>query len=110
MDFENKFYPLDLHPPVKSDATHYRHAELTKQITGAAIEVHRQLGPGFLESGYFDRPIKQEDGGPENGGMKRQQPLILLLKTSLTEAGSSVVKSGSCNVPPQRAPERQGRP
>lgn len=28
------------------------HKELTEQIIGAAIEVHRQLGPGLLESAY----------------------------------------------------------
>lgn len=28
------------------------HEELTEQIIGAAIEVHRQLGPGLLESAY----------------------------------------------------------
>lgn len=28
------------------------HEELTKQILGAAIEVHRELGPGLLESVY----------------------------------------------------------
>ena len=28
------------------------YAELTEQIIGAAIEVHRHLGPGLLESSY----------------------------------------------------------
>jgi GxxExxY protein len=28
------------------------HEELTEKIIGAAIEVHRQLGPGFLEAIY----------------------------------------------------------
>ena len=30
----------------------YPHAELTERIIGAAIEVHRELGPGLLESAY----------------------------------------------------------
>ena len=29
-----------------------RHSEVTDQIIGAAIEVHRALGPGLLESAY----------------------------------------------------------
>src|SRR5688572_7057427 len=28
------------------------HGDLTEQIIGAAIEVHRHLGPGLLESAY----------------------------------------------------------
>jgi GxxExxY protein len=28
------------------------HEELTEQILAAAIEVHRELGPGLLESAY----------------------------------------------------------
>ena len=28
------------------------HEELTREIIGAAIEVHRELGPGLLESAY----------------------------------------------------------
>jgi GxxExxY protein len=32
--------------------TNLRHAELTEQIIAAAIEVHRALGPGFLEAIY----------------------------------------------------------
>jgi GxxExxY protein len=30
----------------------YPHSELTQRIIGAAIEVHRALGPGLLESAY----------------------------------------------------------
>ncbi len=32
------------------------HQELTEKIIGAAIEVHRRLGPGFLES-IYDRSL-----------------------------------------------------
>lgn len=30
----------------------YPHSELTQRIIGAAIEVHKALGPGLLESAY----------------------------------------------------------
>ena len=30
----------------------YQFEELSKKIIGAAIEVHRELGPGFLENIY----------------------------------------------------------
>src|SRR5215831_17989103 len=32
--------------------TKLKHEELTEQIIGAAIEVHRSLGPGLLEAVY----------------------------------------------------------
>lgn len=34
------------------DAGEYPHSELTSRILGAAVHVHRQLGPGFLEKMY----------------------------------------------------------
>jgi GxxExxY protein len=33
-------------------ATKLKHEELTEQIIGAAIEVHKALGPGLLEGVY----------------------------------------------------------
>lgn len=35
-----------------ADSATYPHKELTQQIIGAAIEVHRHLGSGFLEKVY----------------------------------------------------------
>lgn len=32
--------------------TELEHEELTKKIIGCAIEVHKKLGPGFIESLY----------------------------------------------------------
>jgi GxxExxY protein len=30
----------------------YKYSEITDKIIGCAIEVHKQLGPGLLESAY----------------------------------------------------------
>ena len=38
--------------PPKGDKGEYPHRELTEKIIGSAFEVHRELGPGFLEKVY----------------------------------------------------------
>ena len=37
----------------------YPHRELTEKIIGAAFEVHRQLGPGFLEKVYETALVRE---------------------------------------------------
>jgi len=37
---------------MEKSLTDYPHKDLTQKIIGAAIEVHRVLGPGLLESAY----------------------------------------------------------
>ena len=37
---------------VENNSPDYPHADLTRRIIGAAIEVHRHLGPGLTESAY----------------------------------------------------------
>lgn len=62
-----------------------RENELTGQVIGAAIEVHKQLGPGLLESAYEEclahemklRGIKFE----------RQKPVPLVYKGIKLDAG-----------------------
>jgi GxxExxY protein len=38
--------------PPSADYSKLRHGDITEKIIAAAIEVHRQLGPGLLESIY----------------------------------------------------------
>ena len=44
----NLLHSRNLHPPLKSDVPVYYYRDLTKQIIGCAIEVHRKLGKDFL--------------------------------------------------------------
>ena len=51
---------------------------LSKQVIGAAIEVHRELGPGLLESAY--EACLCYELASRNIAYKRQQPLPVLYK------------------------------
>jgi GxxExxY protein len=58
---------------------------LTDQIIGFAIEVHRQLGPGLLESAYEECLCHELK---ENGiGFNRQVPLPVMYKSVRLDCG-----------------------
>ena len=59
--------------------------ELTQRIIGAAIEVHRQLGPGLLESAYeecFARELQLR-----GVAFDRQKPIPVVYKGVKLECG-----------------------
>lgn len=70
----------------------FLHKELTKKIIGAAIEVHKTLGPGFLETTYeaaFAHELKLKELSfekqkridiPYKGIMAGKQRLDFLIK------------------------------
>ena len=65
-----------------------RESQLTEQIIGAAIEVHRLLGPGLLESAYEEclaREFKLRQIPFE-----RQQPIPVVYKDLKLECGYRV--------------------
>ena len=51
---------------------------ITRQIIGAAIEVHRQLGPGLLESAYEECLCHELAARKVN--FERQKPIPLVYK------------------------------
>jgi len=51
------------------------HNELTEKIIGCAIEVHKRLGPGFLESIYENAFILELE--KQNLNVERQQEVIV---------------------------------
>jgi GxxExxY protein len=60
------------------------HEELTGRIIGAAIEVHRQLGPGFIES-IYEKALVYE---MRERGLKVEQQLeALVLYNGNVEVG-----------------------
>jgi len=63
----------------------YKYSELTEKIIGCAIEVHKHLGPGLLESAYEDCLAYEL----KNLGLKvdRQKPIPLIYKEIKLDCG-----------------------
>lgn len=58
---------------------------ITRQIIGAAIEVHRQLGPGLLESAYEECLCHELTVRKVN--FERQKPIPLVYKDAKLDCG-----------------------
>ena len=61
------------------------HSDLSGDVIGAAIEVHRQLGPGLLESAYEACLCRELDF--RGKGYERQKPLPLVYKGLKLDCG-----------------------
>ena len=59
--------------------------EITHEIIGAAIEVHRLLGPGLLESAYEECLAKEL--ALRNLRVERQKPIPIVYKAVKLECG-----------------------
>jgi GxxExxY protein len=59
--------------------------EITRAIIGAAIEVHRQLGPGLLESAYEECLCHELIA--RNLHIERQKPIPLVYKDAKLDCG-----------------------
>ena len=62
-----------------------KHEELTSQIIGAAIEVHRVLGPGLLESAYEVCMFKELEA--HGLSVVAQVPIPVVYKGDRLDAG-----------------------
>jgi len=63
-------------------------AQLTHEIIGAAMEVHRALGPGLLESAYEECLAKELT--IRNLRFERQKPFSLVYKDTKLDCGYRV--------------------
>jgi GxxExxY protein len=59
--------------------------EITQQIIGAAIKVHKQLGPGLLESAYEECLCHELT--VRNMNFERQKPIPLVYKEAKLDCG-----------------------
>ena len=65
--------------------TEFLHADLSREIIGSAIEVHRQLGPGLLEGVYG---ACLEDELLQRGiSFRREVPIPVRYKSRVLQAG-----------------------
>jgi len=63
----------------------FYHSDLTGEVIGAAIEVHKQLGPGLLESAYEECLCRELE---LRGKLyERQKPLPLVYKGLKLDCG-----------------------
>ena len=62
-----------------------KHEELTSEIIGAAIEVHRELGPGLLESAYEVCMFKELEA--RGLAVMAQVPVPVVYKGDRLDAG-----------------------
>ncbi|MEO5979577.1 MAG: GxxExxY protein [Chryseolinea sp.] len=54
------------------------HSELSNDIISAAIKVHRQLGPGLLESAY--RQCLSHELQQQGMAIEKEKPMLLSMK------------------------------
>jgi GxxExxY protein len=63
----------------------FENDRLTENVIGLAIEVHRQLGPGLLESAYEEcLCLELQEAGL---GFRRQVPLPIIYKSVRLDCG-----------------------
>lgn len=67
------------------DVAHPRHDDLTHRVIEAAIEVHRSLGPGLLESAY--RACLAHELAFRAIAFRQEQPLPVVYKDVHLECG-----------------------
>jgi GxxExxY protein len=72
--------PIDCHTSEMKE----RANQLSKEVIGAAIEVHRHLGPGLLESAY--EACLEHELKARGYRIERQLPLPILYKGLLVDA------------------------
>jgi len=63
----------------------YKYSDITNKIIGCAIEVHKQLGPGLLESAYEECLVYEL----QNSDLKieRQKPIPVVYKDIKLDCG-----------------------